>query len=124
MCAPCHNRKTATEDGGFLRRIPGERFVITGPPGSGKTTWVDQRARPGDLVFDFDAVATVVSQVPRHPRPVDALRAVLAMRDGLVAWLERATVLVHVFVIVTAEDDARAIASRIRATVVRRQGKG
>lgn len=33
LCEPCHNRKTATEDGGFLKKIAGERVVITGPPG-------------------------------------------------------------------------------------------
>ncbi|OZC70213.1 hypothetical protein CH276_02125 [Rhodococcus sp. 06-470-2] len=32
--------------------------VVTGPPASGKTTWVAEHARPGiDLVIDFDAMA-------------------------------------------------------------------
>jgi 5-methylcytosine-specific restriction protein A len=119
LCEACHNRKTATEDGGFIRRIPGERFVITGAPGSGKTTWVEQRARPGDIVFDLDAIAAVVTRVPRYPRPLDATRALVAMRDGLLTWLETATVLVHVFVIVTKGEDAQQIAARIRARLVR-----
>jgi hypothetical protein len=118
LCEPCHNRKTATEDGGFIRRIAGERFVISGPPGSGKTTWVEKRARPGDIVFDLDAIAAVVTNVPRHPRPKDAMLALLAMRDGLLAWLEHATVLVHVFVIVTDPKDAATIATRTHAQLV------
>jgi hypothetical protein len=118
LCEPCHNRKTATEDGGFIRRIAGERFVITGPPGSGKTTWVEKRARPGDIVFDLDLIGAVVTNVPRYPRPKDAMFALLAMRDGLVEWLGRATVLVHVFVIVTDPKDAADIASRTNARVV------
>lgn len=48
------------------------RFVICGPPGSGKTTWVRERARPGDLVWDFDDVAAVVANcgapMPREAR--------------------------------------------------------
>ena len=122
LCAvPCHNRKTATEDGGFLRRIPGERFVITGPSGCGKTTWVHERARPGDIVFDLDHIAQVVTNIPRFPRPLDATKALLAMRDGLLTWLETATVLVHAFVIVTDAQEAQEIARRINARVVRPQ---
>src|SRR5262245_57412117 len=64
LCEACHNRKTATEDGGFIKKIPGERFVVTGPPGCGKTTWVKDRAKPGDIVFDLDAVAVPVTNMP------------------------------------------------------------
>ncbi len=120
LCEACHNRKTATEDGGFMKKIPGERVVVTGAPGSGKTTWVKQRARPGDIVFDLDAIAGVVSEWPTHPRPLDSMRALLAMREGLVAWLERTHVAVHVFLIVTDERDAHAVAQRVRARVVKR----
>lgn len=111
------------EDGGFVKRIAGERFIVTGPPGSGKTTWVNTRARPGDIVFDLDALATVVTQVPRFPRPVDAMRGLVAMRDGLVAWLADASTAVHVFVVVTDEQEARRIATRINARV-RNLGEG
>lgn len=118
LCEPCHNRKTAVEDGGFVRFIPGERFVVTGAPGCGKTTWVGQRARPGDIVFDLDAVAGVVTQLPRYPRPLDATNALLAMRAGLLEWLAKATALVHVFVIVTDTVEAAQIAQRIGARVI------
>lgn len=35
--------------------------VVTGPPASGKTTWVQQQAQPGDIVIDFDALANTLS---------------------------------------------------------------
>ena len=91
LCAvPCHNRKTATEDGGFLRRIPGERFVITGPSGCGKTTWVHERARPGDIVFDLRPHCTGRDEHPTVPAatgcdesaPGDARRAADVAGDG------------------------------------------
>ena len=119
LCQHCHNRKSAIEDGGFVRRIPGQRMIVTGPPGCGKTTWVKKRARPGDIVFDLDAIATVVTNVPKFPRPQDATSALLAMRDGLLAWLETATVLVHVYIIVTNQAEAIAVAGRINGRVVR-----
>lgn len=119
LCEPCHNRKTALEDGGFVRWIPGERFVVTGAPGCGKTTWVNQRARPGDIVFDLDAVAAVVTQLPRYPRPLDATNALLAMRTGLLDWLATAKVLVHVFVIVTDTVEAEQVARRIGGRLIR-----
>ena len=119
LCQHCHNRKSAIEDGGFVRRIPGQRFVVTGRPGSGKTTWVEKRARPGDIVFDLDAIATVVTNVPKFPRPKDATDALLAMREGLLTWLETAVVLVHVYVIVTDPNEANAVAGRIKGYVRR-----
>lgn len=47
--------------------------VVTGPPAGGKTTWVRQHARPGDVVIDLDAIAqalTVGTETHRHARAV------------------------------------------------------
>ena len=37
------------------------RYVVTGPPNSGKSTWCRGEARDGDLVFDFDVLASALS---------------------------------------------------------------
>ncbi len=47
--------------------------IVTGPPAGGKTTWVRQRARPGDVVIDLDAIAhalTVGTDTHQHARAV------------------------------------------------------
>jgi predicted kinase len=31
--------------------------VVIGPPAGGKSTWVLERAKPGDIVVDFDRLA-------------------------------------------------------------------
>jgi hypothetical protein len=31
--------------------------VVIGPPAGGKSTWVRERAKPGDIVIDFDRLA-------------------------------------------------------------------
>lgn len=43
--------------------------VIIGPPCAGKSTWVRQHAKPGDIVIDFDllAQALTVDDPRRHP---------------------------------------------------------
>lgn len=48
-------------------------WLVTGPPASGKTTWVRQRARPGDIVIDLDAIASALTpggDGHTHPRHV------------------------------------------------------
>jgi len=35
--------------------------VVTGPPAAGKSTWVLDHAKPGDIVIDFDRLAVALS---------------------------------------------------------------
>ncbi|MGR6922569.1 AAA family ATPase [[Actinomadura] parvosata] len=66
-------------------------YVVTGPPASGKSTWVRAHAQPGDVVVDYDLLAGALS-VPHsgtpheHPEPVRtiAFRArTAAIREAL-----------------------------------------
>lgn len=36
-------------------------IVVTGPPASGKSTWVKAHAKPSDIVLDYDLVAQSIS---------------------------------------------------------------
>ncbi|MEU0667177.1 AAA family ATPase [Streptomyces lavendulocolor] len=36
-------------------------YVITGPPASGKSSWIAARARPTDLVIDLDRIALALA---------------------------------------------------------------
>ncbi|WP_410494712.1 ATP-binding protein [Corynebacterium belfantii] len=38
--------------------------VITGPPAAGKTTYVQQHAKDGDIIIDFDAIANTLAGKP------------------------------------------------------------
>lgn len=40
--------------------------VVTGPPCAGKTTYVQQHKRPGDIVIDFDALAQALGSYASH----------------------------------------------------------
>ena len=116
LCTTCHNRKTGNEGGIVYKKTLGHRTVIAGAPGSGKTTWVKQHARPGDLVFDLDAIASTVAMLPTFPRPQRVVDAVLAMREGLLSYLIEDTE-VTAFIIVTDPKEAQLIAEQIHASV-------
>ncbi|MEB3021300.1 AAA family ATPase [[Mycobacterium] crassicus] len=51
-------------------------YLITGPPAAGKTTWMHQHARPGDITIDLDAIAAALTPTTdphRQPRHVQTV---------------------------------------------------
>lgn len=42
-------------------------YLVLGPPASGKSTWVRERAQPGDITIDYDALANVLT--PSNGKP-------------------------------------------------------
>lgn len=67
--------------------LAGRVTVVTGPPAAGKTTYIAEHAKPGDVVIDFDALA-VALQPPGasshdHPDGVPAVAA--AARSAAIA---------------------------------------
>lgn len=102
------------------------RWVVCGAASAGKSTWVQERAKPGDLVWDLDAVASVVAykgvEIPREKRgqlPTPVVKALMAMRAALVDWLAvNALRGVDVYVIVTRRARAERIAELIGADLV------
>ena len=55
-------------------------IVVTGPPCSGKTTYVSEHAQPGDIIIDFDALAQAFGALSRNYTP--ALTAVTQYARG------------------------------------------
>ena len=106
------------------------RYVVTGPPNSGKSTWVQRHAQVDDLVFDFDELAaTMTGRGVEQKRDADGYRpaypwptkvALIVMRDALIEWLSRTELSrTEVYVIVTNERHAEAIADRLGAAIIR-----
>lgn len=92
------------------------RWVICGPPGSGKSTWVNAQRRAGDLVWDADAIAAVLAQCPDYPRPSHVIGVVLELRDVLIRRLA-ANPLLSCYVIITDVNEAARVAARLGASV-------
>lgn len=102
------------------------RYVVSGPPGAGKSTWVSKHARPGDLRWDWDHVAACLWYgAPTLPAdrkghlPDAQVDLMLRLREVLLDWLlivrsDRR----RVFVIVHDYDVARVIAHELHARLV------
>ena len=105
------------------------RFVICGVPNSGKSTYVRERARPGDLVWDLDHVASVIgyggSWTPGRRLSWPVAKAALVMRDALVEWLASVETLgdARVYLIITDPQVAKDCAEIIGAQVVDLSGR-
>lgn len=104
------------------------REVICGPPGSGKSSYVNRHAVPGDLRWDLDDVAAVLGygctpsavetvKGSRLPRELAAL--LVYLRDALTTFLaEYRDLDLNVYVIISDELIAGVVAEEIGAEVV------
>lgn len=59
--------------------------MVTGPPCSGKSTYVREHARPGHIVIDFDLIAQALGSPTPHDHPDPVRRAAMAARRAAIA---------------------------------------
>ncbi len=115
LCPGCHSRKTGGRKHWHkVRPIVSRRFVVCGPPGSGKTTYVREHALAGETVWDWDVVR--IATYGDIELSVSQRTAMLKRRDA-VAWslMESSE---PVWLIVTDKQRAAKIAEQIGARVV------
>lgn len=58
--------------------------VVTGPPCSGKSTYVRGRAKPGDIVIDFDVLAQALGSPNPHDHAPHVRNVTIAMRKAAI----------------------------------------
>ena len=72
----CHNK---------LHKHAGDRdvrgHIVWGPPMSGKSSYVKQRAWSGDMIIDMDSLYEAISGLPRYDKPNTLLTHVIAFRN-------------------------------------------
>lgn len=60
-------------------------YLIVGPPAAGKSTWVAERAKPGDITIDYDALANVLSPHDKdHDHTVEVKTVTKAARKAAI----------------------------------------
>jgi hypothetical protein len=113
LCLECHSRKTRLEMNGQQSL---KRFVITGPAGSGKSTWVREHAAPGDFVWDADEIGRTMFNMPAYPRPAIVAQAMAVMRNAMLRFAGAFTG--GVYVIETDQAQARRLADQLGAELI------
>ncbi|MGV1682926.1 HNH endonuclease [Sphingopyxis sp. NJF-3] len=100
LCHAHHDAKTASEGGAnlfgathpeWLRPSAIPLTIICGPPASGKTTYARDRAKPGDIVIDLDAISMEIDPTfrPWSGRSNELLNASLRKRNEVLGSLCR-----------------------------------
>lgn len=59
--------------------------VVTGPPCSGKSTYVRQHAKPGDIVIDFDLLAQAFGSSTPHDHTAATRHVTIQARRAAIA---------------------------------------
>lgn len=100
LCKECHDRRTARDQafGGrgarwpdWLRPSAVPLTIVCGPPASGKSTLVWDRAKPGDLILDLDDIAADLSGQRSHSWSSEWLAPALRERNELLGRLSRSS---------------------------------
>ncbi|RYG88029.1 MAG: hypothetical protein EON59_05695 [Alphaproteobacteria bacterium] len=103
LCFHHHAIKTAREDHGhegaanhpaWLQPSAIPLEIVCGPPCSGKTTYVHERANPGDVVIDLDEIQEAIEPRFRHwsdHTDGQLLNKAIRTRNAMLGALSRAT---------------------------------
>jgi len=67
--------------------------LVVGPPGSGKSSYVRERVKFGEMVVDVDELFRALTLRPMWEKPPQLIGAVLAVRDYLIESFEPAWVI-------------------------------
>ncbi|QFG09106.1 terminase small subunit [Mycobacterium phage ThulaThula] len=61
-------------------------YLVTGPPASGKTTYVARHAKPGDITIDYDALANALTPTtgPTHKHTRHVMAVTKAARQAAI----------------------------------------
>jgi 5-methylcytosine-specific restriction protein A len=88
LCQACHDEKSRRESRSGQEIKEGKVIVVYGPPGAGKTSYVMENMRAGDMIVDLDLIYSALSGQPIHHKPGNLLGFVLDVRETIYRMLD------------------------------------
>ena len=94
--------------------------IVCGPPGAGKTHYVMQRLKWGDVLLDIDLLFAALSGQAMYDKPATLLKMVLRVRDTVVAELQGPNTIARAWLITSTTKHAEiaGMANKLKAKVV------
>lgn len=76
-------------------------YVVTGPPAGGKSTWVREHAKAGDITIDYDALANTLTpaSVGSHEHTSEVKKVTKAARQAAIDMALTLTDIIDVYII-------------------------
>jgi len=117
LCAPCHLKKSR-RDQGISERTVRPVTVVYGLSGTGKTTYVRERAKRGDLIVDLDYLFQALSGLSFRDNPECLLPFVASARDAVYERLQRPSEIGRAWIITTDRVAANGLRNRLKAEII------
>lgn len=80
VCFDCHNKDHRR----FGYQGKKEVYLVYGPPMSGKSTFVREQLRRGDILVDMDALYAALSMLPDYDKPDNLYNNVIGVHNYLI----------------------------------------
>ena len=108
-CFSCNNKRVDRKRTEGWRTARTRIVLVVGPPGAGKTTWVNENKGEHDLVVDYDSIAAALGSPVKHGHTDSIHAATMAARNAVLSSLRKGSVNVGRAWIISSNPEAETL---------------